>query len=93
MLTYEEFKARDHFAQAELLAFAHGRLIKDPPPEFAARLPTPPLLMVDRVVEISAKGARGKLVAEQDIDLAAWYFQCHFSGDPVQPGCLGVDAV
>jgi 3-hydroxyacyl-[acyl-carrier protein] dehydratase/trans-2-decenoyl-[acyl-carrier protein] isomerase len=93
MLTYDEFKARDHFTKGDLLAFAHGRLIKDPPTGFAARLPTPPLLMVDRVVEIRANGARGRLVAEQDIDLAAWYFQCHFASDPVQPGCLGVDAI
>jgi 3-hydroxyacyl-[acyl-carrier protein] dehydratase/trans-2-decenoyl-[acyl-carrier protein] isomerase len=93
MLTYEEFKARDHFTQEDLLAFAYGRLIKDPPSGFAARLPTPPMMMVDRVIEISANGARGKLVAEQDIHLNAWYFQCHFNADPVQPGCLGVDAI
>jgi len=93
MLTYEEFKARDHFDKEDLLAFAYGRLVKDPPPGFAARLPTPPMLMVDRVVEIGARGARGKIVAEQDIHLDAWYFQCHFNADPVQPGCLGVDAV
>ena len=61
MLTYDEFKARDHFTQQDLLAFAYGRLIKDPPEGFAARLPMPPMMMVDRAVEISAKGARGKL--------------------------------
>jgi 3-hydroxyacyl-[acyl-carrier protein] dehydratase/trans-2-decenoyl-[acyl-carrier protein] isomerase len=22
-----------------------------------------------------------------------WFFRCHFLGDPVQPGCLGLDAV
>jgi len=93
LLTYEEFKARDHFTKEDLLAFAYGRLVKDAPEGFCARLPTPPLLMVDRVVEISAKGARGRLVAEQDVQLDAWYFQCHFAADPVQPGCLGVDAV
>jgi 3-hydroxyacyl-[acyl-carrier protein] dehydratase/trans-2-decenoyl-[acyl-carrier protein] isomerase len=92
-VTYEEFLARDHFSHDELLAFAYGRLVKDPPEAFTARLPTPPMLMVDRVVEIAANGARGRLVAEQDIRLDAWYFQCHFQSDPVQPGCLGVDAV
>ncbi len=92
-MTYEEFLARDHFTQEDLLAFAHGRLVKDPPEHFVARLPTPPMLMVDRVVEIGARGAKGHIVAEQDIRLDAWYFQCHFQGDPVQPGCLGVDAV
>jgi 3-hydroxyacyl-[acyl-carrier protein] dehydratase/trans-2-decenoyl-[acyl-carrier protein] isomerase len=93
MLTYEEFTNRDHFTQEDLLAFAYGRLIEDPPEGFSARLPTPPMLMVDRVVEITADRARGRIVAEQDIQLAAWYFQCHFNSDPVQPGCLGVDAV
>ena len=93
MLTYDEFKSRDHFSQQELLAIAYGRLIKDAPEGFATRLPTPPMLMVDRIVEISSKGARGKLVAEQDIHLSSWYFQCHFNADPVQPGCLGVDAI
>ena len=43
VLTYDEFKARDHFTQQDLLAFAYGRLIKDPPEGFAARLPTPPM--------------------------------------------------
>jgi len=92
-MTYEEFRSRDHFSQQDLLAFSYGRLVKDPPEHFLARLPTPPLLMVDRVVEITAAGPRGSLVAEQDVRLDAWYFQCHFQGDPVQPGCLGLDAV
>ena len=61
MLTYDEFKARDHFTQEDLLAFAYGRLIKDPPDGFAARLPTPPMLMVDRVVEIEPGRRFGSL--------------------------------
>lgn len=72
---------------------AYGRLVTDAPDEFTARLPTPPMMMVDRILEISADGRRGKIVAEQDVHLDAWFFQCHFLGDPVQPGCLGVDAV
>jgi len=51
------------------------------------------MMMVDRIVEITADGRRGRIVAEQDISLDAWFFHCHFLGDPVQPGCLGVDAV
>jgi len=93
MMTYEEFRGRAHFEKEELLAFAYGRLVKDPPEHFRARLPTPPMLMVDRVVEITADKARGHIVAESDIQLDDWFFQCHFNGDPVQPGCLGVDAV
>jgi 3-hydroxyacyl-[acyl-carrier protein] dehydratase/trans-2-decenoyl-[acyl-carrier protein] isomerase len=49
--------------------------------------------MFDRVTELTRAGGRGRIVAEQDVRLDAWYFQCHFVGDPVQPGCLGVDAV
>lgn len=92
-ISYEAFRARDHFAKDELLAMAYGRLVHDAPAEFSARLPVPPMLMVDRIVEIASSGKRGRLVAEQDVDLDAWFFHCHFLGDPVQPGCLGVDAV
>ncbi|MBU1965255.1 MAG: bifunctional 3-hydroxydecanoyl-ACP dehydratase/trans-2-decenoyl-ACP isomerase, partial [Proteobacteria bacterium] len=52
-----------------------------------------PFLMVDRILEIRSDGRQGRIVAEQDIRLDAWYFQCHMPGDPVQPGCLGVDAI
>ena len=92
-ITYEEFRSRDRFAHEELLAMAYGRLVRDAPSEFSARLPIPPMLMVDRIVEIRSDGRRGRLVAEQDVPLDAWFFHCHFLGDPVQPGCLGVDAV
>jgi 3-hydroxyacyl-[acyl-carrier protein] dehydratase/trans-2-decenoyl-[acyl-carrier protein] isomerase len=92
-LKYAEFRARDHFAKDELLAFAHGRLVEDPPPTFGARLPLPPMLMLDRITEIRRTGNRGRIVGERDIRLDDWFFQCHFLGDPVQPGCLGVDGV
>jgi len=52
-----------------------------------------PFLMVDRVLSFKAQGRQGLIVAEQDVRLDAWYFQCHMPGDPVQPGCLCVDAV
>ncbi len=91
-MTYEEFLNRTHFTQQELLAFSWGTLVSDPPAEFS-RLPTPPFLMVDRVLEIEKKGAKGRLIAEKDVRMDEWFFQCHFSGDPVQPGCLGVDAI
>jgi len=92
-LKYAEFQARDHFAADELLAFAHGRLVDDPPPTFGARLPLPPMLMLDRITEIRRTGNRGRIVGERDVRLDDWFFQCHFLGDPVQPGCLGVDGV
>jgi 3-hydroxyacyl-[acyl-carrier protein] dehydratase/trans-2-decenoyl-[acyl-carrier protein] isomerase len=79
---YDEFRARDHFEADELLAFAWGRLVEDAPAELTSQLPVPPMLMVDRVTEIR------RAVRRDD-----WFFQCHFTKDPVQPGCLGVDAV
>ena len=92
-MKYETFKTRTHFDKHELLAFAYGRLIEDAPEELKARLPTPPLLMLDRVLEISANKSRGRIVAERDVNLDDWFFQCHFQGDPAQPGCLGPDGI
>lgn len=93
MLTYDEFRERTSFSQAELLAHAHGALVSDPPAGFVSRLPAPPMLMLDRITELERRGARGRIVGERDVRLDDWFFQCHFLGDPVQPGCLGVDAV
>jgi 3-hydroxyacyl-[acyl-carrier protein] dehydratase/trans-2-decenoyl-[acyl-carrier protein] isomerase len=61
-----------------------------------AQLPAPPMLMVDRVTSITADGGahgKGEVVAELDITPDLWFFKCHFLGDPVMPGCLGVDAL
>jgi 3-hydroxyacyl-[acyl-carrier protein] dehydratase/trans-2-decenoyl-[acyl-carrier protein] isomerase len=93
MMTYEEFKARQNFSLAELIAFSYGSLVDDPPAHFEARLPAPPFLMVNRILSCTSNGRQGAIIAEQDIKLDAWYFQCHMPGDPVQPGCLCVDAV
>jgi 3-hydroxyacyl-[acyl-carrier protein] dehydratase/trans-2-decenoyl-[acyl-carrier protein] isomerase len=90
---YADFRARAHFDQLELLAFAHGTLVEDAPEGFLTRLPLPPMLMLDRVTHISRDGARGQIVAERAVRLDDWFFQSHFLGDPVQPGCLGVDAI
>jgi 3-hydroxyacyl-[acyl-carrier protein] dehydratase/trans-2-decenoyl-[acyl-carrier protein] isomerase len=49
--------------------------------------------MIDRIVAIQDNGRQGTIIGEQDVRLDAWYFQCHMPGDPVQPGCLGVDAI
>jgi len=92
-MTYEEFQKSSHFGLEELIAFAYGTLVEDPPEGFSGRLPAPPFLMVDRILEIRSDGRQGRIVAEQDIRLDAWYFQCHMPADPVQPGCLGVDAI
>lgn len=92
-MKYEEFLERKHFAKDELLASAWGSLVANPPAEGVPQLPAPPMLMFDRIVEISHSGSQGLIVAEQDVALDAWFFQCHFRNDPVQPGCLGVDAI
>lgn len=61
-----------------------------------AQLPVPPMLMFDRITHITRDGGphgRGAVVAELDIHPRLWFFECHFPGDPVMPGCLGLDAL
>jgi 3-hydroxyacyl-[acyl-carrier protein] dehydratase / trans-2-decenoyl-[acyl-carrier protein] isomerase len=61
-----------------------------------AQLPAPPMLMFNRITHIDLDGGankRGHIVAELDINPDLWFFQCHFPGDPVMPGCLGLDAM
>ena len=61
-----------------------------------AQLPLPDMLMFDRIVQIDDDGGergKGVVVAELDIEPGMWFFECHFKGDPVMPGCLGVDAL
>ncbi|MEM7541042.1 MAG: 3-hydroxyacyl-[acyl-carrier-protein] dehydratase FabA [Pseudomonadota bacterium] len=61
-----------------------------------AKLPLPPMLMFDRITTIEdASGSyeRGLIEAELDVDPELWFFKCHFEGDPVMPGCLGLDAM
>ncbi|MEM7264151.1 MAG: bifunctional 3-hydroxydecanoyl-ACP dehydratase/trans-2-decenoyl-ACP isomerase, partial [Planctomycetota bacterium] len=91
-MRYEEFLKAESLNQEELLGLSWGTLVDDPPEEFI-RIPAPPMLMLDRVTEISHNGARGRIVGERDVRLDDWFFQCHFTPDPVQPGCLGVDAI
>lgn len=91
-MKYAEFLQKTSFSQEELLSLSWGTLVEDAPQEFI-RLPAPPLLMLDRVVELKHDGPKGRIVAERDVRLDDWFFQCHFYLDPVQPGCLGVDAI
>lgn len=61
-----------------------------------AQLPVPPMLMFDRITEITETGGKhgkGKVIAELDVTEDLWFFDCHFPGDPVMPGCLGLDAM
>ena len=61
-----------------------------------AQLPVPNMLMMDRIVHISDEGGthgKGEILAELDVKPDLWFFDCHFLGDPVMPGCLGLDAM
>lgn len=80
------------FGYEELLAHGRGEL----PGQMDARLPAPPMLMFDRITSIEAEGGaygKGYVVAELDLHPDLWFFNCHFIGDPVMPGCLGLDAL
>ena len=60
------------------------------------QLPMPPMLMFDRILEISdnaGKAEKGHVIADFEIKPSHWFFKCHFQGDPVMPGCLGLDAL
>ncbi len=92
-MLYSEFVERTHYTKEELLAMGNGTIVDNPPEGGVARLPSPPFLMFDRITKVERNGRSGKIVAEQDIRPDAWYFQCHFIGDPVQPGCLCLDAI
>ncbi|GMQ77124.1 MAG: 3-hydroxyacyl-[acyl-carrier-protein] dehydratase FabA [Gammaproteobacteria bacterium] len=80
------------YSREELLQCGRGELFGPG----NAQLPLPPMLMFDRVVRIDADGGtfgKGGIVAELDVTPELWFFGCHFHGDPVMPGCLGVDAL
>lgn len=80
------------FSYEDLISCAKGKLFGPG----NAQLPMPPMLMMDRIVSISDSGGehgKGHIVAELDIDPSLWFFECHFEGDPVMPGCLGLDAM
>ena len=91
-MKYSEFLERRTFSKEDLIGLSQGNLVDDAPAEFV-RLPAPPMLMIDRVVELDRRGPRGRIVGEQQIHFTYWFFHCHFRGYRVQPGCLGVDAI
>lgn len=80
------------FDREQLLACARGELFG----AANARLPLPPMLMFDRITQVDEHGGacgKGLLQAELDVHPDLWFFRCHFDGDPVMPGCLGLDAL
>jgi 3-hydroxyacyl-[acyl-carrier protein] dehydratase/trans-2-decenoyl-[acyl-carrier protein] isomerase len=83
---------QNSYSYEELIECGHGRLFGPG----NAQLPLPPMLMVDRITHISDTGGlhgHGEIVAELDINPELWFFKCHFEGDPVMPGCLGLDGM
>ena len=80
------------FDKEDLLKCARGELFGPG----NAQLPEPPMLMMDRITDISADGGahgQGHVVAEFDIHPDLWFFACHFPGNPIMPGCLGLDGL
>ncbi|OQX31024.1 MAG: 3-hydroxyacyl-[acyl-carrier-protein] dehydratase FabA [Candidatus Sedimenticola endophacoides] len=82
----------ESFTREQLLACGNGEMFGPG----NAQLPTPNMLMMDRITHIADEGGaygKGEIRAELDIDPKLWFFDCHFPGDPVMPGCLGLDAM
>jgi 3-hydroxyacyl-[acyl-carrier protein] dehydratase/trans-2-decenoyl-[acyl-carrier protein] isomerase len=83
---------RHSFEYEDLLACGRGELFGSG----NAQLPLPPMLMFDRIAEIAEEGGehgKGLIRAELAVKPDLWFFLCHFKGDPVMPGCLGLDAL
>ena len=83
---------RGQFDYEDLLACARGELFGPG----NAQLPLPPMLMFDRISHVEEEGGEhghGRIVAELNVKPDLWFFACHFKGDPVMPGCLGLDAL
>lgn len=80
------------FNREELVKCGHGEMFGPG----NAQLPVDNMLMVDRILSITEDGGshgKGEIIAELDIRPDLWFFECHFPGDPVMPGCLGLDAM
>ena len=83
---------KDNYTFDDLIQCGEGKLFGPG----NAQLPLPPMLMFDRIVRINETGGKygkGEVVAELDVKPDLWFFACHFKGDPVMPGCLGLDAL
>ncbi len=85
-------KQKSSYTYEEILTCSSGEMFGPG----NAQLPSPPMLMINRISDISeTSGAnnKGYIRAEFDIHKDLWFFPCHFEGDPVMPGCLGLDAL
>jgi 3-hydroxyacyl-[acyl-carrier protein] dehydratase/trans-2-decenoyl-[acyl-carrier protein] isomerase len=83
---------KNSYTREELLQCGRGEMFGPG----NAQLPLPPMLMFDRITRITEDGGsngKGQIIAELDVRPDLWFFDCHFTGDPVMPGCLGLDAM
>ena len=83
---------KNSYNKEDLLSMANGDMFG----QNNAKLPQDPMLMIDRILSIKNMGGtydKGSIIAEMDITDESWFFHCHFKGDPVMPGCLGLDAL
>ena len=83
---------KNTYNKNELLSMANGDMFG----KENAKLPLEPMLMIDRILNIENAGGKygkGSINAELDITDESWFFHCHFKGDPVMPGCLGLDGM
>jgi 3-hydroxyacyl-[acyl-carrier protein] dehydratase/trans-2-decenoyl-[acyl-carrier protein] isomerase len=86
------FSPKSEYSKEEILSSSRGELFGSD----NAKLPAPNMLMIDRIIKINHTGGKsglGEIIAEIDIKSDLWFFDCHFKGDPVMPGCLGLDAL
>ena len=85
-------KQKNAYSKEELLSMANGEIFG----QDNAKLPLEPMLMIDRILSIEKTGGvydKGEITAELDITEKSWFFHCHVKGDPVMPGCLGLDGM
>ncbi|MFT6387467.1 MAG: 3-hydroxyacyl-[acyl-carrier protein] dehydratase/trans-2-decenoyl-[acyl-carrier protein] isomerase [Cellvibrionaceae bacterium] len=86
------FEPKNAYTKEDLITCGEGNMFGPG----NAQLPMPNMLMLDRIPHISTTGGeygKGEIIAELDINPNLWFFECHFPGDPVMPGCLGLDAM
>ncbi len=86
------FEQKSSYSYEDIISCGKGELFGPG----NAQLPAPPMLMFDRITNVNLEGGangKGVIEAEFDINPDLWFFKCHFIGDPVMPGCLGLDAL
>ena len=86
------FTPQSSYSYDEIIECGKGNLFG----QGNAQLPAPPMLMFDRITKVNKDGGvhgKGEITAELDINPDLWFFKCHFLGDPIMPGCLGLDAL